>query len=120
MFRRAKWLGIGLVVGAGASKWAERKVRNRIERYFPASRLGARVADRAREIASSKAQELREAVEVARTGMEEAEAELRARLAGRSGAPGQAVSLELVEARRAREAMEVAEGTASRGRRRRR
>jgi len=119
MFRRVKWLGIGLVVGAGASKWAERKIRDRIARYFPASRLGARMADRAREIATGTAQELREAVAVARTGMEETETELRARLAGRSEVPGRAVSLDLVEARRAREAREGAGARAPREHRRR-
>jgi hypothetical protein len=84
MSHRARWLGVGLVAGFGASKWVERKIRRRLSRYLPANgfpaMVGTELAVRAREAASSTARELREAVTEARAGMEEREAELRSQL----------------------------------------
>lgn len=89
MFRRARWLGLGLVAGLGASKWVERKIRRRLSHYLPAgglpAKVGTELAARARQAASSTARELREAVGQARTGYEEREVELRRQL--RLGGP---------------------------------
>ncbi len=108
MPRRLTWLGVGLVAGAGASKWVERKVRQRVRRYLPAAGLLAslpgrvaslpgrvaslpgRVAGSARSAAARAGQGLKEAAQEARVGMVEKEAQLRAQLWGRPQGPGPA------------------------------
>src|SRR5580704_14818818 len=58
MFVRLSWLGVGVVVGFGASKWVERKARQQLARYLPVSQLpfraGSEIADRARDRAAGK------------------------------------------------------------------
>ncbi len=87
MFKRVTWFGVGVVVGAAASKWVEVKARRRLARYFPARRLTLRtspeateVADWARELAAGKVADLRDAVEGGRSAMVIKEAELRRQL----------------------------------------
>jgi hypothetical protein len=72
MFRRARWLAFGAAVGAGASVWAQRRIRAAATRYRPAGLAGAAL-DRAR----SWPAEVRAAVEEGRTTMRQREAELR-------------------------------------------
>ncbi len=64
MFKRVTWFGVGVLVGAAASKWVEVKARRRLARYFPARRLTLRtspevteVADWARGLAAGKVAE---------------------------------------------------------------
>jgi len=84
MFRRLTWLGIGVAVGLGASKWVERKARRQLARYLPVSQLplraGSEIADRAREKAAGRIVDLRTAVEGGRSAMAAKEAELRQQL----------------------------------------
>jgi hypothetical protein len=82
MFRRVTWLGVGLVAGFGASKWAERRLRQRLERYLPSRQVkaGLDAADRARERAAVKVADIRGAVEGGRSAMVAREAELRRQL----------------------------------------
>ena len=87
MFKRVTWFGVGLLVGAAASKWVEVKARRRLARYFPARRLALRtspevteVADWARGLAAGKVADLRDAVEGGRSAMVIKEAELRRQL----------------------------------------
>ena len=51
MFKRVTWFGVGLLVGAAASKWVEVKARRRLARYFPARRLTLRTSPEATEVA---------------------------------------------------------------------
>ena len=84
MFRRATWLGVGLVVGVGASKWVEHQARRRLARYLPVNnlprRLGTELAGKARDLAEGKVADLRTAVEGGRSAMAERESELRRQL----------------------------------------
>ncbi|MCU4184839.1 hypothetical protein K6U06_10755 [Acidiferrimicrobium sp. IK] len=75
MFKRVRWVGIGAVLGAGGSIYAQLKVRRTAQRYLPPE-VSARVADRARWLG----QEVQEAVAEGRSAMAEREAELRARI----------------------------------------
>ena len=84
MFRRLTWLGVGVVVGLGASKWVERKARQQLARYLPVSQLplraGSEIADRARDKAAGRIDDLRIAVQGGRSAMAAKEAELRRQL----------------------------------------
>jgi hypothetical protein len=84
MFKRATWMGVGLVAGFGASKWVERKARRRLARYLPGGRLtldaGLQVRDRARQLTSGKLADLRYAVAEGRGAMAARQDELRREL----------------------------------------
>jgi hypothetical protein len=82
MFRKVTWLGIGLAVGFGASKWVERRVRQQLQRLLPANQLkaGVEMAGRARGLAAGKLADLRNAVEGGRSAMAAREVELRRQL----------------------------------------
>ncbi len=84
MFRRLTWLGVGVAVGLGASKWVERKARRQLARYLPVSHLplraGSEIADRARDKAAGRIVDLRIAVQGGRSAMAAKEAELRQQL----------------------------------------
>lgn len=73
MFKRVRWIGMGAMLGAGGSIYAQLKMRRTAQRYLPPE-VGARVADRARRLG----QEVQEAVAEGRQAMAEREAELRA------------------------------------------
>jgi len=84
MFKRAKWMGIGLVAGFGASKWVERKARRRLERYVPGGRLTLDTAADVRELAVSVGREtladFRHALAEGRYAMASRESDLRHQL----------------------------------------
>ena len=75
MTTRLRWMGLGMIAGAGGTVWAERRLRRRVERYLPAQ-LRADVAARVRAAGS----DLRGALEEGRAAMTQREAELRAQL----------------------------------------
>ncbi len=72
MFRRARWFGAGVALGAGVTVWAQRKVRGLMARYRPA-RLAGGAVDKALGWPS----EVRAALDEGRTTMRQREAELR-------------------------------------------
>ena len=72
MFRRARWIGAGAAVGAGAVLWAQRKVRDVADRYGPVGRAGDAV-DRAISFPG----DIRDAFAEGREAMRQREAELR-------------------------------------------
>jgi hypothetical protein len=87
MLKRITWFGVGLIVGAAASKWVELKARKRLARYFPTRRLTLRpspevtqMAERARDLAAGKVADLRSAVQGGRSAMVLREEELRRQL----------------------------------------
>ena len=99
MFKRVTWFGVGVVVGAAASKWVEVKARRRLARYFPARRLTLRTSP---EVDGSgglgavgwrraKSQTSGDAVEGGRSAMVIKEAELRRRAPAR-WTPGRAAA----------------------------
>ena len=72
MFRRARWIGAGAALGAGAVLWAQRKVRDLADRYKPVNRAGDAV-DRAISFPG----DIRDAFAEGREAMRQREAELR-------------------------------------------
>ena len=78
MFKRLFWLSVGLTVGAGASWWVTRAVKQKIEQYVPA-RVRKRAARRARALGDG----VRAAIADGRRAMQEQEEVLRARLDAR-------------------------------------
>lgn len=66
MFKRVRWIGLGMAAGAAASVWSQRKAKDLAARYRPAGVAGA-AFERARA-----------AVEEGRRTMRQREAELRA------------------------------------------
>jgi hypothetical protein len=89
MFKRATWFSVGLVAGAGVSKWAERKARRRLARYLPSAQVeaGRQAAGRAREAAADRVADLRRAVEDGRDAMAAREEALRRQLRLAPGEP---------------------------------
>ena len=79
MFKRVVWMGTGMAVGAGSAFWAKRKVQQTVERYLPDE-----VARRAGASARNVGRNVREVAVVARDGMREREAELRAEVDART------------------------------------
>lgn len=69
MFKRVRWMVVGMGVGAGAQLWARRKVAHLAKRYSP-----PQVAGRAAMTARS---EIKAAIDEGRTAMRRREAELR-------------------------------------------
>ena len=72
MFRRVRWFGAGAAVGAGATVWAQRKVKVAVARYRPAGLAGSAV-----DKALAWPGEVRAAIDEGRTTMRQREAELR-------------------------------------------
>ncbi len=85
MTKRLRWMALGVLAGAGGARWAERRLRRRVERYLP-SQVRAEVASRVRAAGN----DLRGALEEGREAMSEREAELRARMRLAPGPPGPA------------------------------
>lgn len=69
MFKRIRWVVVGVGLGAGGQLWVKRKVARLVERYSP-----PQVASRA---ATTARKELRAAVEEGRLAMRRRESELR-------------------------------------------
>lgn len=75
MFKRARWMGLGAVMGVGGSVWAQVRLRRAAQRYLPSAARKRAVA-RARAIG----RDLGGAAAEGRQAMQERELELRARL----------------------------------------
>ncbi len=82
MIRRAFWLSSGLVVGAGATVWAQRRVQSVARRLQP-RQLAAGTAEGAGRSARRAAGHLRSAVDAGRHQARRREDELRRQLGGR-------------------------------------
>jgi hypothetical protein len=75
MFKRLRWLGLGALAGVGGSIWAQRRVRQAVDRVMPAQ-LGHELRRRVGRVSA----DVRASLGEGRTAMAEREAELRARL----------------------------------------
>jgi hypothetical protein len=73
VFKRLFWLCVGTVVGLGGSFWAQRRLRQRIERYAP-ERVAQQVSSSARALGA----DVRAAAQEGRAAMREREESLRA------------------------------------------
>lgn len=92
MFKRVRWVGMGLAAGAGGTVWAQYRLRRRVERYLPAQ-VRADVAARVRAAGT----DLRDAFQEGRAAMADREAQLRAQLHLAPPAPEGADGDEAVE-----------------------
>ena len=79
MFKRVRWMGMGVVVGAAGAFRAKRKVEAAVERYLP-----EQVAERAATSARGLAGTVRAAATEGRAAMRATETELRARVEARA------------------------------------
>jgi hypothetical protein len=75
VFKRLRWLTLGAVAGVSGSIWAQRRVRQAVERVMP-QQLSQEVRRRVGRVSDDLRASLREG----RTAMAEREAELRSRL----------------------------------------
>jgi hypothetical protein len=75
VFKRLRWLGLGALAGVSGSIWAQRRVRQAVDRVMPAQ-LGNELRRRVGRVSD----DLRMSLSEGRTAMAEREAELRARL----------------------------------------
>jgi hypothetical protein len=75
VFKRVRWLTVGALAGFSGSIWAQRRVRQAVERVMPAQ-LGDQVRRRVGRVSDDLLASLHEG----RSAMAEREAELRARL----------------------------------------
>jgi hypothetical protein len=78
MFKRARWLTAGFVLGLGSSYAVARQVRRTVQRYTP-----PRVADRIGNSAANLRRDMTAAVGEGRDAMREREADLRAEVGRR-------------------------------------
>ena len=72
MFKRLFWLTVGTLLGLGGSLWAQRRLRQQLERYKP-----EQVTRRAFEIARGLAEDVRAAARQGREAKREREQSLR-------------------------------------------
>ncbi|MFP5318956.1 MAG: hypothetical protein ACLGI2_11775 [Acidimicrobiia bacterium] len=72
MFKRLFWLTVGTVVGFGGSVWAQRRIREKIERYYP-EQVARQVGTSVRSLSS----DLRSAAAGGKAAMREREDSLR-------------------------------------------
>lgn len=86
MLKRLRWLLMGMGVGAGASVWAQRRVKLWLRSYTPPE-VAARAARRSTEVAGRRAGEVRTALAEGREAMRQREAELRRQIDLRDGRP---------------------------------
>jgi hypothetical protein len=86
MLKRLRWLLMGMSVGAGASVWAQRRLKLWLKTYTPPE-VAARAARRSTEVAGRKAGEVRTALAEGREAMRQREAELRRQIDLRDGRP---------------------------------
>lgn len=73
MFKRLFWLTLGTLVGFGGSVWAQRRIKEKIERYYP-----DRVAEQVTTTVRTLGQDVRSAAQEGRAAMREREESLRA------------------------------------------
>ena len=83
MIKRIIWMGFGAVIGASGSYWANRRVRQVVDRYAPAE-VRERITSRVRNATGH----IRTAVSDGRDAMREREAELRGRPDRQAHHPG--------------------------------
>jgi hypothetical protein len=79
MFKRARWVSIGFVLGVGSSYAVARRARQVVQRYTPPA-----LADRVTQSAGSLQRDVRAAVRTGRGAMRDREADLRAEVDRRS------------------------------------
>ena len=79
MFKRLFWLTVGVIVGLGSSIWAQRRVRQAVNRLAP-EQVRRQVSWSARTLLD----DVRAAAAEGRTAMRDREASLRADLTPRS------------------------------------
>ncbi len=80
MFKRLVWLLMGMILGTGQTLWLMRRLRRTINRVRPSG-----MSTTLGEGLSSLGRDVRSAIAEGRVAMNEREAELRAKLAGRQG-----------------------------------
>jgi hypothetical protein len=78
MFKRARWISAGFVLGVGSSYALTRRVKRTVQRYTP-----PRVADRITGTATNLRKDVHAAVGEGRDAMREREADLRAEVGRR-------------------------------------
>jgi hypothetical protein len=83
VFKRVRWIVMGMGFGASASVWAQRRLRRWARSYTPPE-VAARAAQRTTQAAERTAGELRTALSEGRQAMRQREAELRADLERRT------------------------------------
>lgn len=76
MLKRVRWIVMGMGMGAGASVWAQRKVKLFMRSYTPPE-VASRAARRGSEAAGRTAGEVRTAFAEGRQAMRQREADLR-------------------------------------------
>jgi hypothetical protein len=76
VLKRLRWLVMGMGVGASASVWTQRRLKQWIKSYTPPE-VAARAAKRGTEVAGRTAGEVRTAFAEGREAMRQREAELR-------------------------------------------
>ena len=86
MLKRLRWILMGMGFGAGASVWAQRKVKVLMRSYTPPE-VAARAAKRGTEAAGRTAGEVRTAFAEGRQAMRQREAELRHQIDQRQQQP---------------------------------
>jgi len=79
VFKRLRWMTMGMGLGVTASVWARHRLRRFLRQHSPPE-VASRAAAHARN-------EWRAALDEGRTAMREREAELRGDVNGRVGAP---------------------------------
>jgi hypothetical protein len=77
VFKRARWIVMGMGFGASASVWAQRRLKRWLRSYTPPE-VAARAAQRTTQAAGRTAGEVRTALAEGRQAMRQREAELRA------------------------------------------
>jgi hypothetical protein len=75
MFKRLFWLTVGTALGFGGSVWAQRRLRQKIEQYYP-ERVAQQVSTSVRTLSA----DVLAAAKEGRAAMQERELALRARI----------------------------------------
>jgi hypothetical protein len=83
VFKRVRWIMMGMGFGASASVWAQRRLKRWARSYTPPE-VASRAAQRTTQAAERTAGELRTALSEGRQAMRQREAELRADLERRT------------------------------------
>jgi hypothetical protein len=83
VFKRARWIVMGMGFGASASVWAQRRLKQWVRSHTPPE-VAARAAQRTSQAAGRTAGEVRTALSEGRQAMRQREAELRAEVERRT------------------------------------
>jgi len=76
VLKRLRWILMGMGVGASASVWAQRRVKQLMKSYTPPE-VASRAAKRSQAVAGRTASDVRTAFAEGRQAMRQREAELR-------------------------------------------